>query len=302
MQRDAMYQAALSLLRRGFAVFPLAPRGKEPLDGSAGCRDATRTLGTVRRWWNATPAANVAIATGARWGCWVLDVDSYKGGAESLAELEAQHGPVPRTLTVRTGGGGLHLFFRASERVRSRNRGLPKGIDVRGHGGHVVGPGSIHASGRRYEIILDVPLVDAPAWLLDVVSPRPAAAVRGCSTEHGRSAFGTEVLELSRVRAESRQTAEDVRRMIVHAQRALARATDERNDLLNYWAFTLAGTGISEAELETELWCAVQPWLGLPPEDPFTRKEFEKTFYSGFRAGARRPLPKLARAGGGRST
>lgn len=290
---SGMYLAAVALLRRGFAVFPLAPRGKAPLAESHGCSEATRELGKVRAWWSRVPDANPAVATGERWGNWVLDVDTYKGGGEDLAALEAQHGPLPATLTVATPRGGEHRYWQAAAGVRTRRGGnLPDGLDVRGWGGHVVGPGGIGANGQPYRITVDAPIAVAPIWLADLArGPAAAASV----------ASGCDALAMARARPETAgQSRDDIRRMVAFAKRALARETHRRNELLNYWAFTLAGTGIGRAELAAELWEAVTGWVGLPPSDPFTRREFEKTFQSGYGAGSRRTLPKLAGTAGGR--
>ena len=68
-----------------------------------------------------------------------------------LAALCERHGqPLPfETFMVRTGRGGLHLYFTAPPGVRLGNtagelgRGLGWLIDTRGHGGYVVAPGSV---------------------------------------------------------------------------------------------------------------------------------------------------------------
>jgi hypothetical protein len=52
----------------------------------------------------------------------------------------------------RSGGAGRHLYF-AHPKVLLRNKGgLAPGIDLRGDGGYVVAPPSLHASGVRYAL------------------------------------------------------------------------------------------------------------------------------------------------------
>src|SRR4051794_6830196 len=47
---------------------------------------------TIREWWSRWPNANTGIATGRGSGFFVLDVDTDRGGDESLHALEASHG------------------------------------------------------------------------------------------------------------------------------------------------------------------------------------------------------------------
>ena len=68
-------------------------------------------------------------------------------------ELELEHGLTPETFRVRTRSDGLHIFLRVSEEVGNANK-FPDGIDVRGGGGYVVGPGCFvpvqqHEQGER---------------------------------------------------------------------------------------------------------------------------------------------------------
>lgn len=92
------------------------------------------------------PMANFGIVTGN--GLVVIDIDPRHGGFESLEQIKHLIEP---TLTVRTGGGGLHFYYSTDEKVGNRTGMLP-GIDVRGDGGFVVAPGSKHVSGNYYEI------------------------------------------------------------------------------------------------------------------------------------------------------
>src|SRR3712207_1665965 len=112
-------RAALAYSRRGIPVFPCEPGGKRPLTYN-GFWDATTEAARVAAWWRRWPDANVGVPTGVRSGLVVLDVDSDAGGPDSLALLERLYGQPPRTAKARTGGGGVHVFFRypADETVR----------------------------------------------------------------------------------------------------------------------------------------------------------------------------------------
>lgn len=96
------------------------------------------------------------LLTGERsGGIVVLDVDRKPGvdGFATLERLEALHGPLPAaTLSVRSPSGGLHLYLRGADRYKTQGGQLGPGLDVRGEGGLVVVPGSVHKSGGIYRM------------------------------------------------------------------------------------------------------------------------------------------------------
>lgn len=150
---------------------------KAPLTAK-GLHDATADPATVEGWWSQTwPEANVGVRTGD--GLVVLDVDPGHGGGDSLHELERQHGQLPTTVEVLTGGGGRHLYFACGEAIRNSAGKLGQGLDIRGDGGYVVCPPSVHQSGRRYEWSVDghpdeVGLAELPGWLRTLLLEGPA--------------------------------------------------------------------------------------------------------------------------------
>ena len=96
--------------------------------------------------------ANVAIRTGVVSGLVALDVDLAKGGPNSLRLLVQSHEPLPGTVESLTGGGGQHILFQyPGESILNSTAKLGPGIDIRGDGGYIITPPSLHASGRRYE-------------------------------------------------------------------------------------------------------------------------------------------------------
>jgi putative DNA primase/helicase len=134
--------------------------------------------------------ANLGLLTGAASGIVVLDVDPRHGGDDALRSLTGKHGDLPETWRFLTGGAGEHIVFSAPAGVAVPNSAglLGEGLDVRGERGLIVGPGSVHASGRRYEISVDhhpadVDLAAVPAWLLERMTAAPATAGRAKSSE-----------------------------------------------------------------------------------------------------------------------
>lgn len=166
-----MLEAALHLATIG-PVMPV--NGKRPIWPDWPNRATREPAGP--EWASAT---GVGLLTGERAGYFVLDVDG-PAGVKTLEALEVVHGKLPITWCSHTGGGGAHLFFRyPGFAVRGSAGKLGKGLDVRGEGGQVVAPPSVHPSGAKYEWTRDpwtTPLADAPTWLLERLKPTPLPA------------------------------------------------------------------------------------------------------------------------------
>lgn len=195
----SMGAAALRLAGLGFEIFPLhtikdgkctcgrrdcSSPGKHPISSLTpnGVLQATKDVLTIQAWWNQRPDANIGVATGRRSNIWVLDLDEKPGqsGTESLYNIMGEHEEIPSTISVVTGSGGRHIYFAYPKDADIGNRTnlfgkeYP-GVDVRGDGGYVVAPPSIHASGRRYEYEVDrsfgdhIKIKRAPAWLIEKI-------------------------------------------------------------------------------------------------------------------------------------
>lgn len=230
---------ALQYAERGWPVFPCSPANKQPLV-AGGFKSATDNADVIRRWWADNPDAMVGVPTGQASGVWVLDVDVKHGdGHGELAALEAEHGALPATITVRTPSGGQHYLFQFVDGVRNRGH-VTANIDIRGEGGYVIAPGSVNADGQFYEWADTAPEpAKAPAWLLERVIKRGAKvenyAPSGPNTRYVEAAVAD---ELSR----------------------LVRTTRGRNNALNDAAFalgTFVGAGaLSASEAEARLFAA----------------------------------------------
>src|SRR5207247_4122729 len=107
-----MLDAALAYAKKGWPVFPLAPRNKKPLipkeQGGNGFHDATTDANQIRTWWTVHPDANVAIPTGQISGIVAVDVDGPLGDAR-LKEILG--GVLPTTLINVTSHGHYQLIF-----------------------------------------------------------------------------------------------------------------------------------------------------------------------------------------------
>ncbi len=153
----------------GWAVFPILPRSKAPACPN-GFHDGVKDEQSIRSLWGTRTNLNLGIATGDISGIWVLDIDPDKGGKEALNELENKYGSLPETLRSKTGGGGTHYFFKMSKdsRITCSIGKIGNGIDVRGNGGYVAAPPSVHPNGQTYQWE-EAELVEAPAWLVKLI-------------------------------------------------------------------------------------------------------------------------------------
>lgn len=177
-------QAALSYAAQGYRVFPLSPGTKKPFKGSHGFKDATSDTEQITTWWTDTPEANVGIATGEESNLLVIDLDAYKESdapddvtgiiawGEGRANVELN-----QTLTVRTGSGGLQLWYTFPDfNARNSNSSrLGVNIDIRGNGGYTLAPGSV-VDGHVYALTVDIPRAAANVNLLDRLRPSAKAA------------------------------------------------------------------------------------------------------------------------------
>lgn len=187
--RTDMLEAALACAARGWSVVPVVPRAKNPLVPWTELQHRRAGEDEIRGWFAHWPRANVGVVTGAVSGLVVLDVDPRHEGDESLAAWEREHGPLPRTVEAITGGGGRHVYFAHPGGLVHNKVGLAPGIDLRGDGGMIVAPPSVHPSGRRYAWEVDhhpdeTPLAPLPDWLARRVAEAPGG--RGHPLAHWR--------------------------------------------------------------------------------------------------------------------
>lgn len=170
---------ALAYLKRGFSVIPV-PRpdathdGKVPAIAWRDYQTRRPTEAELRAWFRTEQ--NIAILTGAISDLVAVDLDSR----EAL-RWWARHRPYTpwQTQTSR----GFHVFYRhpgprVPNRAKLQTRDGQMAIDVRGDGGFVIAPGSLHASGTTYREAGDwsVPRASVPRfWPGWIARPQAAA-------------------------------------------------------------------------------------------------------------------------------
>lgn len=196
-QRQAVITAmADAAIATGLPVFPCGPT-KQPMTAH-GFKDASADPDTIRRMFGPT-ATMIGCPTGEATGFVVVDVD-VKENRQGSAWLNANSHRMPQTRTIRTGSGGLHLYFKwPGQRVKNQNDKIAPGIDIRGDGGYVIIPPS-----PEYQVADDAPMADVPEWLLPALCPpepvaqpaAPAAARTNVSASgEGGTPYGLTALE-----------------------------------------------------------------------------------------------------------
>ena len=157
------------LLALNLSLIPVEPGGKRPTAAWKSNQEEPADADQLEQWFGNGHDYNIGIVTGTVSGVVVVDLDSR--AATDWAQVHLPRTPI-RTKTAK----GQHLYYRHpgtpvrnKARIRSADQTIE--LDVRGDGGYVVGPGSVHETGVRYEMIdtwpdsLDALPVFDPAWL-----------------------------------------------------------------------------------------------------------------------------------------
>lgn len=263
----------------GFRVFPVVERGKEPIGKWAEYRDRPPT-GEGLAAWDASDF-NVAIITGEPSGVVVLDLDS----PEAIEAVERLN--LPSTPTART-ARGLHLYFRRPA-GGLRNKVGVGGIkmDVRGDGGYVVAPGSVHESGVRYEWVTapgEVPFAEFPLTLQQM-EPAKERAKRRLATPSSAQAMEANEGPLRYIANAAKNAAKEITeaedgkrnntlfRVAVAFARDCAGACTEWSDYVPPLAEAALAIGLAPNEVEATLESArvagsaePTPWLRTASE------------------------------------
>ena len=173
---NPVLEAAAEYARMGWALLPLAPRDKRPHADLLPRNPATgapewkplavrrANLCEIGRWFQLEPQINIGVICGAASGGLVVaDFDCLPPGE--------WHMPLtPRVVTPR----GEHVYFQTDDGASCGillHRGRRVG-EIRGDGGYVVLPPSIHPTGAEYQWAeclsptdLCWTLADPPVWL-----------------------------------------------------------------------------------------------------------------------------------------
>lgn len=289
------FDAALALARLGLAVFPCEEAGKVRKRPKPGVRwrqasraDPDDVHALWKRFPNAVPGVDLAKA-----GLLVIDCDRKPNGPDgvtaftSLCDAEAYD--LSDAPQVTTPSGGLHVYFRqlpGEKPLGNATGDLPPGIDVRGAGGYVIGPGSRFTDdGTGYELAGDVALTEAPfvpGWL---VKRLKAPKVGRDARQHDPFHAPRQVVTSSSGSATYVEMA-----LANEAARVASAGERTRNQSLNIAALKLGhyvGAGLLHAEDVRRALLAAAESCGLIKDDGV--KACEATIRSGLTKGMAEP-------------
>lgn len=178
---DEIERAALL----GWCIYPGSSRTRHGCFKGAH-EAATYDLATLAGWAKDYPDCSWRLVCGPSW-VWGLDLDTppihANDGIAAFKEFLADKPPLPSRPTMRSGGGGLAIFFKWSgEPIIGDAKKWLLGVDPRrGRQSQTIPPSLHHVTRKPYRWLVapwDVSPPVAPSWLLKPLQPAPAPAVK----------------------------------------------------------------------------------------------------------------------------
>jgi len=155
---NKILKEALRYCDMGFSIIPIGENKRPLIAEWKPYQEMRATKEQIEKWFEQFPQANIGIITGKVSNIVVIDVDD-KGADTS--------GLIP-TAIAQTGRGFHYYYLHPGFPVHCGI--LRTKIDIKGDGGYVIAPPSLHASGRHYEWVChpdDVGLADLPQWVFE---------------------------------------------------------------------------------------------------------------------------------------
>jgi Bifunctional DNA primase/polymerase, N-terminal/YspA, cpYpsA-related SLOG family len=262
--------AARQYIGCGWPVFVLG-RSKRPVANCPACRQAgpdhdkarcacltchgfyaaTLDPGRLAAMLRRIPGGLLAIRTGLISGLCVVDIDPRNGGQLNQALMTP-------TATVATGGGGWHLYYRHPGGPTVPALPGVAGVDIKGDGGYVAAPPSIHpGTRRRYRWTGGRGVAEMPPALRAALTPAPpvapAMAVHGPVRPRGAGGISSPPALLAALLRAVEKAPEGRRRAALYgAARGVARmvTAGALSEPAARAALTAAGTAASQSPRE----------------------------------------------------
>ena len=235
---------AFEYLDRGWPVIPV--HGKTPAVPWAAYQKKRPSVDEIKEWFASKESYNLAVITGKISELVVIDCDT----AADASWWRQNHAETP--LVVMTGRGGSHFYYRYPKcEVGNRIGILARSIDVRGDGGLVVAPPSVHpTTAKPYEWSPwdhysrdEIPFLD-PAWL------GPARSIEASGLY-------------------SREFGPNIRNGLAYIRHITAESENGGHNATFRAACVLRDSGLSANEARD----ALRSWNETNAEPPWTEKE-----------------------------
>lgn len=127
-------------------------------------------------------------ATGGFVGAWlpksyvIVDLDrGHDNNVDGVDEFKRMYGDLPVTRTVKTGSGGLHLYFtlpKDTDYSELSQKSIATSIDIRTHKGYVIAAGT-----NGYAVENSAPVAQIPDELLEIIRKKTSEKAHECSPE-----------------------------------------------------------------------------------------------------------------------
>ncbi len=157
------FSKAVQYLEMGYSVIPVDKDKRAKVKWEK-YQHEHATFEDLEHWFLNQPSNNIAIVTGKISGITVIDLDKHKG-------VDMEKYPTD-TYRVKTGNGGMHLYYRYHADAPNVADVFKdgKGVDIRNDGGYVVAPPSVitpkyEGEDGVYMIIDQKPVIAFPADL-----------------------------------------------------------------------------------------------------------------------------------------
>lgn len=157
--REKLLQAALEYARRGLSIIPVNRKKQPVLPRWKTFQTRIPSEDEINQWFVDYEPDGIAIITGTISG--IIVVDFEKDADFTGLDL-------PKTPSARSGGGGIHYYYRNPKNVKVGNKiRFRDKTDLKAEGGYVLAPPSSHFSGGIYEWLekLETPFADPPKWV-----------------------------------------------------------------------------------------------------------------------------------------
>lgn len=156
-------------LSLGFSVIPVG-QDKKPLIKWEEYQRRKPTDEEIKKWAESYSDLNIGIITGDISGIVVVDIEAG-GDTKDL----------PPTVIAKTGGGGFHYYYKHPQTSVKNAVRIREKTDIRGDGGYVIAPPSLHKSGNRYEWAVPPEksaFAEPPRWIFETVANSQNKAIQ----------------------------------------------------------------------------------------------------------------------------